>query len=554
MILLKKLLNSPIESITSAAIILGATSLASKILGVIRNRILAGTFGAGDVLDSYYAAFRLPDLIFNLVVLGALSAGFIPIFAGLIKEAKGHSRNPASMTTSIMPQWQFAANVFNFFVIILAILAGGLIIFAPKIIPLTVPGFSQTGIDLTVRMSRLMAVGPIFLGISAVLAGILQSYRYFLIYSVAPLFYNLGIILGAVFLTPWLGPMGLAWGVVGGTILHALIQVPAVIALGFRWRSVLDFKDVALRQLGKLMLPRTFSLAISQLNFVAMTVIASTLTVGSITVFNFANDIQNFPLGLFSLSLATAAFPAFASLAAAKDYQSLRRNFQNTASLILFLTIPAAILLLLLRAQIVRVLLGWGEFNWEDTITTADTLAFFSLSLFAQGLLPLLVRVFYALQDTWRPFIIGLFSTAVNILLALYLKDLLGIAGLSLAFSVATIINVILLWAILHHRIGCLGEAQIVPSLLKVSLASLAMAITVQAVKYLVAPLVNMHTFNGIALQGLVATVLGLFVFIVISLLLKNQEMIIIKRAFTRRLFKGKEVHGLTGEGGIGSG
>ncbi|MDP3244730.1 MAG: murein biosynthesis integral membrane protein MurJ [bacterium] len=545
------MLNGPIESIAGAAMILGATSLASKILGVLRNRILAGLFGAGDVLDSYYAAFRFPDLIFNLVVLGALSAGFIPIFAELLERRK--KTNQDGQTSYGIGPWEFTASVFNLTLVALAALSLFFVVFADKIIPLMTPGFSPAKQAMTVMLSRWMALSPILLGVSAVFSGVLQTYRYFLIYSLAPLFYNLGIIAGAWFLTPIFGPVGLAFGVIAGAFLHMAIQMPPSLALGFRFSRLFYLKDEAIKKIGKLMVPRVLSLAVSQFNFLAMTFVGSVLASGSIAIFNFANDIQSFPLGLFSISLAVAAFPALSALAAARDKENFRRSFQKTASLILFLTVPAALLLLLLRAQIVRVLLGWGQFDWSDTIGTADTVAFFSLSLFAQGLLPLLARAFYALHDTWRPFLISLFSSLVNIVLAFWLRDLMGVAGLALAFSVGAVLNAALLWIFLRFKIGPLGESELVWSILKLSGAIVVMAAAVQLMKNLVAPLVDMRAFWGVFVQGFVATVVGLGVFILLSWLFKNKEMLFLVDSFRRKFFKKKEVKGLEEEGGVGS-
>lgn len=555
MISFRKILNGPIESIAGAAIILGGTSLASKILGVLRNRILAGLFGAGDVLDSYYTAFRFPDLIFNLVVLGALSAGFIPIFAELLERRKRNDRDVESVkdVKSEIGPWEFTAGVFNLTLVVLAVLSLFFVVFADKIIPLMAPGFSPAKQAMTVTLSRWMALSPILLGISAVFSGILQTYRYFFIYSLAPLFYNLGIIAGAWFLTPIFGPVGLAFGVVAGAFLHMCVQMPPSIALGFRFSRFFHLKDEAIRKIGKLMVPRVLSLAVSQFNFLAMTFIGSILASGSIAIFNFANDIQSFPLGLFSISLAIAAFPTLSALAAAQDKENFRRSFQKTASLILFLTVPAALLLLLLRAQIVRVLLGWGQFDWSDTIGTADAVAFFSLSLFAQGLLPLLTRAFYALQDTLRPFLISLFSSLVNIVLALYLRHSMGVSGLALAFSVGAVLNTALLWIFLRFKIGALGESELVWSILKLSGAVLIMAAVVQLVKNLVAPLVDMRAFWGIFVQGFAAAGTGLVVFALLSWFFKNKEMLLLVDSFRRKFFKKKEVAALEEEGGVGS-
>src|SRR3989338_11285854 len=426
--MIKKLFNGEINSITMAALLVGGSSLVSRLLGIFRDRILAGQFGAGDTLDVYYAAFRLPDLIFNLLVLGALSAGFIPIFTSLIKSPLLKLRS--LLGHEYKEAWQLANNVLNILVLGLLLLCGLGVIFAPQIIQLITPGFSREKIDLTVGLSRIMFLSPIFLGISGVFGGILQSFKRFFVYAMSPIFYNIGIIIGALYLVPLWGIYGLAWGVVLGASAHLAVQLPTLIQLGFKYSFQFDLKNKKVRQIWLMMVPRTMSLAISQLNLLVITVIASTLSSGSLSVFNFANNLQSFPVGIFGISFAIAAFPAMS--AAAFDKKNLVKDLSQTVRQILFFIIPSTVLLLALRAQIIRVILGTGQFDWQDTVLTIDTLGFFCLSLFAQALIPLLVRVFYARLTAKTPFIIGLIAALANIFLSIWLSDRLGVAGLAL--------------------------------------------------------------------------------------------------------------------------
>lgn len=538
---LKRLFGNGIsESIAGAAMILGATTLASKILGVVRNRILAGTFGAGDVLDSYYAAFRVPDLIFNIVVLGALSAGFIPVLVAAAHKAEEERR--------------LAANVFNITLLAVSVLAAFFMLTAQWIAPLFTPGFRQEQWTMTIELTRIMALGPIFLAAGAVAGSVLQAHRRFIAYSFAPIFYNLGIIVGAWILVPRFGAAGLAYGVVVGTAAHMLIQLLAVWRLGFSFQRVINLRETAVRTIGKMMIPRTLSLAVSQLNFVAITIIASGLPSGSIAVFNFANDIQSFPLGLFCISLATAAFPVMSSAVVNGNGEKLKKSFAQTARLIFFFSVPSAVLLLVLRAQIVRVLLGWGNFDWNDTIATADAMALFAVSLFAQGVLPLIARVFYAMRNSIIPFVTSVAAVVLNVALSLAWKDSFGIAGLAAAFSLSALFQAAVLWVILRVKVGDLGERAIMKSLVKITVASLAMSAAVQGIKYAVAPVVDMQTFGGIFLQGFLAGAGGILAFICVSLLLKSEELSLVIQSFARHFFRAKEVEGLVGEGGVGSG
>lgn len=521
--ILGALFNKKINSLTVAAALVALSSLFSRLLGILRDRILAGEFGAGEALDIYYSAFRLPDLIFNLLILGALSAGFIPIFTSLVRDVR-IGENLKLFKSDNREAWHLANNILNVLLISLAVLSLIGIFFAPGIVKLISPGFSPEAQAQTAKLTRIMLLSPLFLGISSVLGGILQSFKNFFIYSLSPILYNIGIIFGTLFLYPVMGINGLAWGVVLGAFLHMIIQWPSVCALGFRYRCRLDLKDKNLRRIGKMMIPRTLSLAISQINLLVITIIASSLDSGSLSVFNFANNLQSFPIGIFGISFAVAAFPLLSE--AADDRKELAKSFSSTARKILFFIVPATVLLITLRAQIIRVVLGTGSFDWEDTILTMNTLGFFALSLFAQALIPLLVRVFYAQEDSKTPFVIGIFSVLVNIVLSLSFSKLWGVSGLALAFSVSSIFNFVLLWLFLFVRLGDLDQVKILYAVAKFSAAALFAGLMIQVAKILAAPYLNMETFSGVTIQALFAGLVGLVVYIVVCYALKSEELL----------------------------
>lgn len=525
--MLHNLLNSQTKTITGAAIILGAASLASRLLGLVRDRVLAHYFGAGNLIDAYYAAFKIPDLVYTLLIIGALSAGFIPVFTKLYLKKKHES-------------WQLTNNIINILGFLLIFISAILIIITPLLIPLVAPGFTGEKRNLTILLTRIMFLSPILLGFSAVVGGVLQSLKNFFIYSLSPIMYNLGIIVGATVLVPLFGPAGLAWGVVLGAFLHLSVQLPSLWRAGFHYSFIFNWKDKSLRLIGKLMVPRTLGLAAAQINLIVITAIASTLAAGSVAIFNYGNNLQFFPLGIIAVSFTVAAFPTLSALAAKNKKKDLIKNLSSTIRQILFFIIPLSILLLMLRAQIVRVVLGSGEFDWDATIRTADTLAFFSLSLFAQALTPLLGRAFFALEDTKTPFWCCVATVAVNIIAAwAFTRHWLGVEGLALAYSLAALVNLILLWLLLRWRLGSLDEERILTAVYKISLAAMMMGITIQTFKVLIAPFVNMQTFLGIFTQGLVAGMLGLIAYVVMGLILKSHEMIVfvetIKKKYIRR-------------------
>jgi len=523
---IKNLFNAQTNGVTAAAFLVAVSSLLSRMLGIFRDRILAGEFGAGATLDIYYAAFRIPDLIFNLLVLGALSAGFIPIFTGLLKSEKATGENEAA--------WQFSnlvIFVLGFGLIVISALA---MIFTKQLMVVIAPGFGPEKQALTIHLTRIMFLSPLFLGISSILGGILQSFKRFFIYSLAPIMYNLGIIVGALYFVPSLGVAGLAWGVVLGAAVHMLVQLPAVIQLGFSLRPRFNFKDIYLRRLGRLMIPRTMSLAIAQIDLSVATSIATTLLAGSLAIFNFANNLQSFAVGVFGISFAVAVFPTLA--ANARDSKKFIEHFSSTFRQILFFIVPSTVLLLVLRAQIIRVVLGTGQFNWEDTILTIRTLGFFTISLFAQASIPLLTRMFYARENSRTPFYIGLVSVAVDIILALWLSKTMGVAGLALAFSVANIVNFILLWLVLRVDLGGLDEEKIIVSVAKFSAAGLAAGLVAQQMKLVVWPFIDMTRLWGVFTQGAVAGIFGLAVYFAVCAIFKSEEFFSFFNGVRRRL------------------
>ena len=537
--MIKRLFNGEINSITVAALLVGGSSLVSRFLGIFRDRILAGQFGAGDTLDIYYAAFRIPDLIFNLLVLGALSAGFIPIFTGLIK-------SPVEKIKSFLDgdeykeAWRLASNILNILGLGLLVLCGLGVIFAPWVMHLITPGFSREKLDLTVGLSRIMFLSPIFLGISSVFGGILQSFKRFFVYSMSPIFYNIGIIVGALYFVPIWGIYGLAWGVALGAAAHMAVQIPALIQLGFKYKFKFEIKNPKVIKIWLMMAPRTMSLAISQMNLLVITIIASTLASGSLAVFNFANNLQSFPVGIFGISFAIAAFPALSAFAF--DKKKLVKDLSLTIRQILFFIIPSTVVLLALRAQIIRVILGTGKFDWQDTILTIDTLGFFAISLFAQALIPLLIRVFYARHDSKTPFFIGLGSALINIFLSIKFSQTMGVAGLALAFSISNIINLILLWVWLNFEIGKIDELKIFVSTVKFSLAAIACGLAVQGMKLIIGVNLDLDKFWEITTQGLAAGLAGLIVYLLVCYILKSEELFNFWFSLKRRLAGVKKI------------
>ena len=521
-----KWLNGKSETITSAAAIVASFSVLSRLVGFVRDRILAGAFGAGDTLDIYFAAFRIPDLLFQLMVVGALSASFIPLFTKYYK--KGKNKKEWELTNKILNLLVLGFGVF--------ILLG--MVFIDPLAGVIAPGFDPEKQEALAVMARVMFGAQFLLCISMVFGSVLQGAKNFFLYSLAPIFYNLGIIAGVIFFVPALGSIGLAWGVVLGAFLHLILQYVGVNALGYKYRVLFKFKDADVKYTIKHMVPRVLGLAVNQVNFLLMTIIASTLAVGSVTILQFAYNLNFFAVGVIGVSYAVAAFPTLCELYNQGKEKAFIATFSKTARQMLLFLVPATILFILLRAQVVRLVVGAGEFDWEATILTANTLGFFVITLVIQSLIYLLVRVYFAQGNTKAPFVYGLIAAIVFALSALLLTERFGVLGLGAAYSTAVTIQFILLWVSLRLKMGGLQESIILKSFGKMCIAGLVCAFCAQGMKYLVVDWIVLDTFLGVFAQLMIAGGAGIITYVLSAYALRSREMVDFVASLKRRLIK----------------
>jgi len=490
-----------------ATILIAVFSIFSKILGAVRQAVFAHEFGAGEVIDIYVASFRIPDLLFNLLIIGTLSSAFIPIFVSYLKSKESEA-------------FAIASSIFNLTLLGMAAFSLLGFVFAGVLTKLIVPGFSAEAQALTAEMTRILMLSPLLFSVSTVLTSVLHSHKRFLLAAIAPLLYNIAIIGGVVFLYPKMGLTGIAWGVVIGAALHFLIQLPSVLRLGLNPFRTVRFKHKAMKRFARLFIPRIFGIDLGQVSLLIASIVGSTLATGSLAIFYFADDLRTVPLGIFAIPFAVASFPVMAEFFAKKDYDGFKVFFSKTVVQILFLIIPISVLILLLRAQTVRLVLGIGEgtqFDFSATRQTALALGFFMLSLFSQSLVPILSRSFYALQNTVIPVLTAIASAVLNIALALVLVKSLGAAGMALAFSVASIFNMLVLFVLLHYRLGDLRDKFIILRVIKICIASVAMAVLAFVTLYGVAPLVDMRTYLGIFIQAVSATTVAVFGYLLVG-------------------------------------
>ena len=504
----------------AATIILALTLTASNVLGVVRDHYLAQKIPT-SLLDTYYAAFRIPDLLFNLLLLGAITSAFLPVFVGAWNKGKGAQR-----------AWEIAQTMTTISAIFTVTLAVLLFILAPVLIPLVVPSFDSERMDIAVKLTRIMLLSPLFFGFSYTFGTVLNAFKQFVAYSFAPLIYNGAIIFATLMFADRYGVYAVTWGVVAGAALHMLIQLPSVLRLGFRWKLIFSTRDPAVRRIGSLMIPRVLALGSQQLALTAFTVIGSAMTAGSIAIYNLTNNIQTAPVVILGTSFATAYFARMAELASANEKNKLGELIEQLVRVIAFLLIPASIGLFILRAQVVRLILGSGHFTWTQTISAIDTLAWFIPGIVAQGLMPVFARAFYSIHDTRTPMIITVVSFTLMVGVSLT-GTLMGaeVPVLALAFSLGSIVNAAWMLIVLSRRLPSLSLARILGSSTLIAFISAGMGFAmwlalriangtgIQIFSQQVVPGVGLDTHTGIGLliQALFASLVGIAVYYVLT-------------------------------------
>ncbi len=514
------------NSYVSASIILIITLFLSNVLGVLRDHYLTQKILTDD-LSTYYAAFRIPDLLFNVLILGAISSAFIPVFSSLIHQKKEKEA------------WQVANSVINIAVLSLVVFSIILGLLMPYLAPLFLPGFSSEKLATVVKLTRIMLLSPIFFGLSYIFGAILNSYKRFLVYSLAPLVYNLIIILGTLFLAPTMGIMGVAIAVVVGAFLHMMVQIPIAVKMGFRWRAVLDFKNASVCRIGILMFPRAIGLGANQILLLVFTSIASVLGGSAIAVYNLADNIQTMPMVVFGTSFAVAIFPTLSEKYSHQNWTGFRTDFTKTLRSILFFMVPTVFGIILLRAQIVRLILGSGHFGWQQTIDTANTLGYFAVALVFTGIIPLFARASYALHNTKIPMLITIITVVISVILGKILATSMGITGLALAYSIGSFVNALILYLFLRGKIK-IAEWPVLIYFAKILFASVIMAIALQEAKFIMAIFVDMTRFWGVFLQTFAGIAVAISLYLTLAWIFGCEEAASVKTIFNR--LKGKVI------------
>lgn len=492
-----------------------ATIMLSQFLGIARQRLLVSIFGASNTLGVYLASSKIPDFLFQLIIAGALSSAFIPVFSDFLGKDRKEEASKLASTLLVLG------------LVLFSVISVILFIFANYFSALIAPGFSPENINLMANLTRIIIFGEMLFIIGSFLSAILQSYSHFFIPGIASALYNLGIILGILLLSPVLGIYSAAVGVIAGAFIFVVIQLPLIVKVGFSFNPSFSLKTKGVLEVIKLMWPRTISIAVFQLGaIITVTLVSFLPSPGrNYVIFDYAQTLAFAPVVLFGQAIAQAAFPV---LSREKErLENFKSIFLASFSQMLYLVLPVSVLFLVLRIPVVRLIYGAGQFDWEATVLTGTTLAFFSISIFAQALAFLVARGFYALQDTKTPLIIGSVTTALMIglgsLFIFYYQ--FGIESIAMAYSIASILNVFILLFFLDRKIGGFQKIPIAVSVSKIMLATIftgfALYIPIKLLDQLVFD--TTRTINLLLLTG-ISSFAGLSLYLFLTWLFDVKE------------------------------
>jgi putative peptidoglycan lipid II flippase len=514
------------RQIARAAGTVMAAFILSNLVGLVRGILILRGFGTGAEMEAFNTANRLAETLFNLVAGGALASAFVPTFTGfLARNEKARARHLAS-------------SIANLVIIILILVSAISAVLAPQIVKyLLAPGFADqpAKFELTIQLLRVILPSVVIFGLSGLVMGILNANQIFLFPALAPSMYSAGIIFGVLFLSPQMGIFGLAWGTILGAALHLLVQLPALIKLKLGYQPVLGMEDPAVREVGRLMLPRLFGAGIVQLNFWFNTNLASLQPEGSLTAITSAFTLMLMPQALIAQAIAIASLPTFSAQVALGKLDEMRASLAATIRAVLLLSLPASIGLILLREPIIRFLYQGGRFGDRSTELVAWALLWYAAGLVGHCIVEIVSRAFYALHDTKTPVIIGVVAMSLNIVFSLILTRVFSSVGwmphggLALANSLATALETVILLVLMRRQLKGLHGKSILDALWKGLLASLAMAISLYF-------WLNFSGFQPVWIITLAGLGIGAASYGLVLIILRTQEIGVIWQIINRRI------------------
>ncbi len=520
------------HKIAKAASIIGTGTLLSRILGFLRDMVIANFFGAGMAADAFFVAFRIPNLWRRLVGEGSLTISFIPVYTEyLTKGSEEESREVTHIAFTVAGITLLCLTIFG-------------VLFSPVLIRLIAPGwgFSATPeklqkFQLTVTLSQTMFPYLFFMGLFALCMGILNSLRHFFAPAFAPIFLNVSIIASVFLLSPVFEKpvFALAVGVLAGGVIQFLFQIPFLIKKRISFRFNFSYRHPAIKRIGLLMVPGLIGTAVYQINVFIDTIFASLLPEGSVSYLFFADRLMEFPLGIFGIAIGMASLPSLSALASQGKMDEWKETLSFTFRLVSFISVPAMVGLIALKTPIINLLFQRGQFDYHATIMTAKALLFYSVGLWAIAGVRTVVPAFYSLQDTWTPLKIALICLGANVIFNSILIYPMKHAGLALATSLSSTLNLILLFRKLGPKLGSIDLRKNVQSLLKIFFCSLLMGFAA----YIVCSFGNWTVTGNIVQKVLLlgaGIVVGLGVYFFCSYWMKNEEMIFLLKMVRRKI------------------
>jgi putative peptidoglycan lipid II flippase len=450
-----------------SAAIVGAAFVLSRILGLARETILASQFGTEPEIQAYVSAFRIPDLLFLVVMAGAFGAAFIPVFGAYLSEGDDDKA------------WRLASAVMTWCAIAIVVLSVLCFVFARPLMWIVSPGFDRETEDIAVDLMRILLLSPVFLGLGIAAKGILEAQHQFTLPALAPLVYNGATIVGALFFVDRWGIHAVAWAVIIGAAGHFLVQVPGLIRAGIRYTPSLDRTVEGLSEVWRLFSVRVIGLAAFQINWVAVTAFASHGDSAHVAGLNYAWQLLMLPHGVLALSVSTVIFPTLAGLFAQGKRSEFLAMFESAMRPLLFLMVPASVGLLLAGVPIIRLLLQRGEFDAQDTAMVHGALVWFAIGLVGYGFTEVLTRLFYAMKDTRTPVVTTVLTIVLNLFLCAFFVGRLEQAGLALALSLTTGAEAVIMILFLRKRVGKIVSDDFFPWFAKVLAAGLGMGVVI---------------------------------------------------------------------------
>ena len=538
----RKIINSSQNTVTGAAVILTIAVLFSRVLGLVRDRLLAGSFGASIDLDIYFAAFRIPDLVYGILFAGGVIVSLLPVFSQVYCKDKGKS-------------WDVINNILNLFFVFYAFFGALFFIFTPQIISSMVSGFDAKSIQTTIDLTRVIFISVFFFGVSSIFSTVLNYFNRFVVYSLAPILYNLGIIFGIIFLAPGFGIFGVAMGVIIGSFLHFIIQLPSAIKCGYRYKFIIDLRNPGIQEFFGLIVPRMIASSSSQINLIIITLIASTIGAGAISVFNLSNNLRYLPIGIIGVSFATAIFPMLSKLWAENSKADYFKQFTKVFNEVLYISFPIGVLIFVLRNEIIDIVLKTGQFSSAAATITAAALGLYFISTAIQCLAPIMLRGFFSVKDSLTPTIISIISVEMSILFSfffisvfnsnnsfvLFTKNLLGITGaadfsvlgLVVGFNTGMIFEFALLFFYFYKTVGDFGIKKIWRAFLKILFSSVVMGVIAW---YLLPYLKNIFgsSFVGSSIEFTIVCLVSFLIYGILTMMFKMSEIKAVKKIISR--------------------